>query len=347
MTAVSPSQSSETPKRPAFVITIDTEGDNLWSRPRTITTQNAAHLPRFQSLCEKYRLRPTYLTNWEMARCPAYQEFARDVIARGVGEIGMHLHAWNNPPLVPLSDDDDRHHPFLIEYPVDQMRQKIAAVTDALEETLHVKMVSHRAGRFMLDEAYAQLLAESGYLVDCSVTPHVSLKGKRGAPGGKGGVDYSQFPEAAYFIDLRCIQRRGQSPLLEVPVTILPQRYPRVVERLRGYLKGNRLCKRILNRLFPQHVWLRPNGRNLRALLSIVSRARSEGRDYIEFLLHSSEFMPAGSPTFPSAQSIEVLYRHLETLFDAASRDYDGLTLQEYRHRLCSDTLTTARDARE
>jgi hypothetical protein len=41
-------------QRPAFLITIDTEGDNLWSRPRTITTRNAHSLPRFQALCEKY-----------------------------------------------------------------------------------------------------------------------------------------------------------------------------------------------------------------------------------------------------------------------------------------------------
>ena len=34
---------SDTP----FIITIDTEGDDLWSRPRAITARNAAWLPRF------------------------------------------------------------------------------------------------------------------------------------------------------------------------------------------------------------------------------------------------------------------------------------------------------------
>ena len=33
--------------------TIDTEGDNLWSRPRTITTCNSRYLPRFQALCKR------------------------------------------------------------------------------------------------------------------------------------------------------------------------------------------------------------------------------------------------------------------------------------------------------
>ena len=84
--------------RPSFLITIDTEGDNLWSAPATITTHNATALPRFQALCQSYGLKPTYLTNFEMANCPDFQEFGRDLLKHGAGEIGMHLHAWNSPP---------------------------------------------------------------------------------------------------------------------------------------------------------------------------------------------------------------------------------------------------------
>jgi hypothetical protein len=36
---------------PAFLVTIDTECDNAWARSHTITTRNAAYLPRFQALC--------------------------------------------------------------------------------------------------------------------------------------------------------------------------------------------------------------------------------------------------------------------------------------------------------
>ncbi|MGH8641475.1 MAG: deacetylase, partial [Burkholderiales bacterium] len=81
---------SETP----FIITIDTEGDDLWARPREITTRNAEYLPRFQSLCERFGFKPVYLTNYEMAMSDVFVAFGRDVAARGAGEIGMHLHAW-------------------------------------------------------------------------------------------------------------------------------------------------------------------------------------------------------------------------------------------------------------
>ena len=52
-----------------FIITIDTEGDNLWnpvcvrSGMREITVKNSEYLERFQLLCEKYKFIPTYLVD--------------------------------------------------------------------------------------------------------------------------------------------------------------------------------------------------------------------------------------------------------------------------------------------
>ena len=126
--------------RPAFLITIDTEGDNLWSGLHSITTQNSHFLPRFQQLCEKYGFQPTWLTNWEMVECPVYREFAADALARGQAEIGMHLHAWNSPPVAPLTDDDFRRLPYLIQYSPMLMRRKIGTITDRLEDVFNTKM---------------------------------------------------------------------------------------------------------------------------------------------------------------------------------------------------------------
>ena len=64
----------------SFLITIDTEGDDIWSRRSSIETRNASFLPRFQSLCENYGLKPTYLVNFEMANDRGFVEFGRDLI---------------------------------------------------------------------------------------------------------------------------------------------------------------------------------------------------------------------------------------------------------------------------
>ena len=81
--------------QPVFIITIDTEGDNLWANPQTITTENAAFLPRFQALCEQYSFKPTYLVNYEMVLDERFQVFGRAVLEKQTGEIGLHIHPWN------------------------------------------------------------------------------------------------------------------------------------------------------------------------------------------------------------------------------------------------------------
>jgi hypothetical protein len=315
---------------PFFLITIDTEGDNLWARPKQIETRNSRYLPRFQELCERYGFKPTYLTNYEMANCPDFQAFARDVVRRRTGEIGMHLHAWNSPPLIPLTENDYFHQPFLIEYPERIMREKVVFLTKLLEDTFGIKMRSHRAGRWAFNSIYARMLVENAYDVDCSVTPLVSWRQTKGDPQQNGGPDYRDYPPGAYFVDTSHIGRPGDSTLLEAPMTIV-SRLPNWARRVREGTGSGSLPGRVMERLYPSAAWLRPNGTNLGNMLRLLEHTRAEGRQYVEFMLHSSEFMPGGSPVFPAEESIEHLYEHLEKLFQAASRTYQGATLTEFR----------------
>ena len=309
-----------------FLITIDVEGDNVWAKPKQVETGNAAYMPRFQALCEKYGLRPTYLTNHEMAMSPVYREFAQDVAKRNVGEIGMHLHAWDTPPFEPLTGDDSRHQPYLIDYPESTIRKKVRVMTDILETMVGTKMLSHRAGRWAFNAPYARALVDCGYVADCSVTPHVSWRARPGAPSGTGGSDYTRAPEDPYFIDLDDVVRAGTSPLLEVPMTIVASMK---LARSMSSRLGARASTAV-NRLLPPIQWLRPNGKNLQSMLQIIRTKRDAGATHIEFMLHSSELMPGGSPTFKTAEAIEHLYADMEQVFAATS----GLipsTVSEFR----------------
>jgi len=321
--------------RPAFLITIDTEGDNLWAnKTTTITTTNAHFLPRFQSLCESYGLKPTYLTDYEMATAKSFQEFGLDILKRNVAEIGMHLHAWNTPPLVPLTENDYVYHPYLIEYQTNVMREKMAFMTQLLQDIFGVKIISHRAGRWSFNTTYARLLLEYGYRVDCSVTPHTSWRSILGDPAQKGGTDFSRFPEKDYFVDLNDISRPGDSLLLEVPVTILSGRlatHPAILSLL-GKIP---VALRAWNYFFPAY-WLRPTRKNLKHLLSIVRHVLQHRGTYVEFMLHSSELMPGGSPYFATATDIERLYSDLKTLFEFIRGRFRAATLKEYyQWKLC------------
>jgi hypothetical protein len=313
---------AETP----FIITVDTEGDDIWSRPRTITTRNARFLPRFQALCERYGYRPVYLTNYEMAISNEFVEFARDVLARRAGEIGMHLHAWNSPPLIPLTDDDFHHHPYLFEYPDGVMREKIGFMTELLEERFGERVVSHRAGRLGLDGRYAAMLLEAGYCVDCSVTPGVDWSTTPGAPDGGGGPDYRLFPDQPYFLspdDIATPTRRG---LLEVPVTVATSQ----LFRAAPWAYRLPLLGAIVNRISPMNSWVCPGENALRGMFRAARGARSSGAHCVELMVHSSELMPGGSPTFRTAAAIERLYASLEMLFDELSAWCRGMTLVEF-----------------
>lgn len=317
-----------------FIITIDTEGDNLWARPREITTRNAGYLPRFQSLCERFGFKPVYLTNYEMAMSDAFVEFGRDVLERGAGEIGMHLHAWNSPPLVALTGDDFRHQPFLIEYPEAVMREKIDTLTRVLEDRFGEPVASHRAGRWAFDRRYASLLVDAGYLVDCSVTPGVDWRATLGAPDGRGGSDYRAFPGDACFLD-------PDGALLEVPMTIRSS----ALHRNLPWAYRIPLVRRAANRVSPSLSWLcpaqpalnAPLGRALEVMLHAARDARAANVEHMEFMLHSSELMPGGSPTFATESDIERLYEYLHRLFEELSDWCRGMTLKEFhRHAVAA-----------
>ena len=330
-----------------FVITIDTEGDHLWSGPREIQTRNAAFLPRFQRLCERYGYKPVYLTNYEMAMSEEYVAFARDALARGTCEVGMHLHAWNSPPIDPLTSDDYAYQPYLVEYPDDVMREKIRFMTRLLEDRFDRAIVSHRAGRWAFDGRYAAMLVEEGYRVDCSVTPGVDWRGNTGAPLGKGGADYRFFPEYPYFLDPSDISTPADSgPLLEVPMTI---RSSRLHARMPLAYRVP-LVRRFANYAWPAQAWLSPVQRCLRGveqrqldvLLDLARARRAEGATHLEFMLHSSELMPGGSPTFRTESDIERLYAALEALFHELKGWCRGMTLQEFHAQLSRSTAKAA-----
>jgi len=316
---------------PAFIITIDTEGDNLWAGPNNITTKNALYLPRFQRLCEKHGFKPTYLTNYEMAIDPHFIAFGKDVVQRNTAEIGMHLHAWNSPPIKPISDHDNQCHPYLIEFDREILIEKVTFMTELLESTFECKMTSHRAGRWAFNDLYAQTLKELGYLVDCSVTPGMSWKKHSGSPKGNGGSDYSNFPSHAYKMDIHAIAEVAKSDtnaLLEVPMTVVRKR-KKLGELIDQFLPDLELIKKVNNKISPIFMFRSQLG-NLNQLRWAVKNTIDKGSPYLEYMLHSSEFMPEGSPNYTNEEEIEDLYRDLEDLFTLISKNFQGMTLTEY-----------------
>ncbi len=71
------------------------------------------------------------------------------------------------------------------------------------------------------NSTYAKVLLDHGYIVDTSVTPHVSWREYLGNPKGNGGPDFTTAPELPYFLDENDVCAQGKTRLLEVPMTVM------------------------------------------------------------------------------------------------------------------------------
>jgi hypothetical protein len=120
-----------------FILTIDTEGDNQWDHGRELTTENIKFVPRFQDLCDKYLIKPTYLVTSEVCEDPFAREIFSDYLLKDKAEIGAHLHSWTTPPYEDKEGYrfNDPNHAFANELPDDLLSRKIKNLTDQIESS--------------------------------------------------------------------------------------------------------------------------------------------------------------------------------------------------------------------
>lgn len=292
-----------------FIITIDTEGDNIWNykpdnnvllRPKV---ENAAYIERFQILCEKYNFCPTYLVDYEMAQSDVFTAFGKSLLRRKKGEIGMHMHAFSTPPFFKLDDKRGKGLAFAGEYPMHVLYKKMEYMTKTLEDKFQIRIASHRGGRWYLDNRIINCLDKLNYLVDCTVTPRVNWEMTKGQTYNSNGSNYTKYVSKPY--------RIKDTKMWEIPVTIYKCR--------EGF------------HYKPNLLWMRPDGKNTKKLIQVIKRNRMLPIGYLEFMLHSSELMPGASPTFRTKQHIEMLYQELEIVFYYAYKNgYVGITCSDY-----------------
>lgn len=301
-----------------FLITIDTEGDNIWQWKYgdPISTENSKYLQRFQFLAEKYNFKPVYLTDYEMAMDNHFQKMALRALSNKTCEIGMHLHAVNNPPFYNLDVAYPTNFPYLIEYPNEIMEKKIDELSSILESRFDDSVISHRAGRWALNESYISLLTSKGYKVDCSVTPGIDWRGYKGCSLNSMGSDYSDYPSRSFYLN---------DDLLELPVTI--RKLHKSFANCNSFYNTARYLK---HTICGQKIWLRPNGNNLKEILYLLEKEKYEDSDYLMFMLHSSELMPGGCPWIKTNEDVEALYKSITEIFESASSFCVGMTIKEY-----------------
>jgi len=316
-----------------FILTIDTEGDNQWDYGRELTVENIKYVPRFQALCDKYQIRPTYLVTSEVCDDPFSKELFSDYLSNNKAEIGAHLHSWTTPPFLDKEGFrfNDSNHGYATELPENILSEKITNLTNQIEASFGERPFSFRSGRYGFNEVLAGILRDNSYLVDSSVTPYISWSSHAGIPGGIGGPDFIDKTPYPYNYNF------PEGSLLEIPITILPTRFPLNKNKAIASHFFNNVEKSIFLRAFrklfynKQPLWLRPNiWMDISHFEEVVNESITMKLPCIVMIFHSSELMPGCSIYRSDKESIEKLYDVLERFFMLLhNRNIDSVTLTE------------------
>lgn len=295
---------------PRLIVTVDTEPDDQWRYARSRGMRNLRRLPKFHAFCRSFNITPTYLVTYEVAIDAFFCGFAKEVVQEGSGEIGMHPHAWSTPPFGAQEERWQGAAYFMTELPAEAIRMKLRRLKATIEENFGIECMCHRAGRWAMSATYAQILAEEGISVDCSITPGINWRFTRGAR--KGGPDYSRVRRDPHPL----LEFGGDQGLLEVPVTtgLVKQRpWTGVYDRMSRFLPPVGLLSRLRG---ARVLWLRPSHGSETELVALAENCIAEGLPHLQIMLHSSELEPGANPYFANEDDVRTLYKRLEVLFE-------------------------------
>jgi hypothetical protein len=327
-----PPAASRQPPAASLIVTVDTEEEGLWSgvyRRSGNTVENIRGVERFQGVCERYGVRPSYLVDTPVAEDDRAVAILKALQDCGRCEVGAHLHPWCAPP---FEEEVSARNSFLLNLSPDLQREKLRRLTDLIGERFGRRPTSFRAGRYGLDLAGARILSQLGYVVDSSVIAFSDFS-------GEGGPDFSRAPTAPYFLaggDLVTPYPSGF--LLEVPISVGFNRCSfRFAQRLRS-LASSPLLKKlrvagVLDRLgIVRRIKFSPEQSDAASLCRLADVYLQRSAPCLVLMLHSSSLVVGFSPYAPDAPSLERLYRDFELALEycMGRRGMVSATLEEF-----------------
>jgi len=196
---------------------VDTEEEWDWDGPfpeSGASVDNVLRLPVFQDLCASYGMRTTYFANLPVIEHPSSRRVIQGLAQREDVEVGMHIHPWHTPPLVPFRGSAAMAS-FLHNHPPEVARAKLEAVHAAFRSA-GIVPTSFRGGRYSSGGAIHAFLHERGFVADCSVVPYTTWPDD-GAP---------DFRERGLFPTRVPPPRENLKPLWEIPLSLGFSRRP-------------------------------------------------------------------------------------------------------------------------
>lgn len=293
-----------------FAMTVDAEEEWRWGDDwptSDLSVTNIRNLPRFQQICHRHNVAPTYFVNRAVLDDDEARRTVLDLGQFGRHEIGMHIHAWNSPPLtnggqVPVRET------FLHNLDRPTILAKLDGVYSRFEQC-GLRPTSFRGGRYSTGEATREFLRQRGFRADSSVVPY-STWADDGAP------DYRHRDLHPVRLPPR---NSDEQPIWEIPLTLGFSRRPfRFWARLQRCVDQSWLRRLhpfgIADRLgLVRQAWLNFEIEPVERILSFLKSLRPMKLPCICLTVHSSSLM-AGKGVYTATAADE------ERIFSAIDR---------------------------
>lgn len=306
-----------------LVISIDVEEEGLFfgHYPRTPPgVSNVAELERLVFIPRDFGLPLTLLVTYQVARDPTACRVLTQWRDRYGAEIGVHLHPWNTPPFLDLSDPEPVPSARL---PRPLLRDKFANLLSQIRSTLEVAPRSFRMGRFDAGPQVWGLLPEFGLEVDSSVVPLTPR-----------GTEVRHFLAPADPFALHAPGLEGNK-ILEVPVTMVPvlAGTPGLIEGLAAALPltwGQRLRSSFQ---YMAAAGVQPTWYPLASMQLAAQLHRRRGGRVLTMFFHSSELKSGASRLFPTEATVHRFVGKIRTFLTwlVQTGPVEGVTLSDLR----------------
>ena len=327
-------------KRKVFlVVTVDTEEEGLWGgvyKRSFNPVKNIKGIPKFQEICDRYSVKPSYLSTYSVAKTPWAADILCPIEIENRGEIGGHLHAWNTPP---FEEELSRKNSLMCHLPENLLEKKIDTLIHAHEESFKKRPFSFRAGRWGFDLKVANVLNKRNFIVDSSICPFIDYTDE-GIPLSKVSLpDY-------YYLNKKNILSISseKNNLLEVPATVgFNRKNFNLSFRVINICKKNFFLSKLhiiglLSKLnIVKIVSLNPELSSLNEMKKcakvIVNKRDAK---ILNVFFHSSDLMAGGTPYVSDQDSLHSFLKKIDNFFYFATNEWDveSLTLSQIQQKI-------------
>jgi len=279
-----------------FIVTVDTEEAFEWGKDfRTNYIREEVsyikELLKFQEVCDKYRIKPTYLVDYPILANKVSFAILKQLKKMNC-ELGTHLHTWCNPP---FKEKISTKSTFAENLPPKLVEEKIKILTKKFKQTLHLTPRTFKSGRYSINKEMIDILIKQCYKVDTSVIPftnHVSS-------GGSNKIFTEYSP---YYI---------KKELLEIPIAVGFNfnnfDFCNKKSLLINFLKRINVIKLI--RLSPEY----SSVKDMKKICDIYIKKKVP---VLHFQLHSSDFKIGATPYVKNKKELVKFYNMTEQIFD-------------------------------